>query len=217
MAQRVMVKGVGPVDFPDDMSREDIAAAIDRNLPRVAPQVLRDPKVKAAWAERTTRREMGDTGKGLVRSTAEAFLQEGGRAMGKIVEGVARASTYAPPAVPGMAGVRVPHSAMGELLREAERQAAETPLQREIRAQQHPLTLAGQQLQAGAEAAYEPNPFYDDTLTQTLGRQAGGTFPAVAAGVLGGPMALGAAYGAQAGQEAAQEALDAFDAEAAQL
>jgi hypothetical protein len=93
MAQRVMVKGVGPVDFPDDMSRDDIAAAIDRNLPRVAPQVLRDPAVKAAWAERTTRREMsaldraevdvGDTYQGL-----ESSARKGWAALGQAVNTV---------------------------------------------------------------------------------------------------------------------------------
>jgi hypothetical protein len=52
MPKTINVSGVGPLQFPDEMTEEQIAEAIDRNLPSLAPELLKDPKVRDEWSNR---------------------------------------------------------------------------------------------------------------------------------------------------------------------
>jgi len=212
MPQAVEISGVGTVEFPDDMSREDIADRIKNQIiPRYRPRRSADSiPVVAPTADpnlEPTSNKAADFAKRVV-----AGVQSG---VGKTIQGTVRAVDIAQDVAPvqtfgGFGGVGMPvPSAVREVNTQIERDAAKRSATRQERVTESFPYQLGKVIEEEAPETFGVDPKRDDEFMAKLATAAGEMFPTMAAGIVAGPAAVMAQYGAVAGESQAQEAIQA--------
>ncbi len=178
----VEVPGLGDVEFPDEMSDEQIGEVL---------------------------RSQVDSGSGRLASAGNAFMRGGGEAVGMAMSGLARVGQMlARSGVMVGPGGAVPFTAPA-VVEQRLATATQTPAEREQELAQDPMYQAGQELATGAREAYQPNPRYaGEFWADTIPGSAGQMVPTVAAGLVSPVLAVGQ-YGLTSGQQGAEEAVAA--------
>lgn len=203
MPQQVNFKGLAIIEYPDDWSEERI-----REDARINEKAITARITEALKAQAVAETDADPN------SQAEGFMENLGGAAGSFAEGVAgmvkgaagmygRAFETLPPGFMGhdpRGGTPIPPDVQRLWDSQMRQRAAESPEQRVARIESSPAVQWGKEVMARVQDAVPTLPgqregFWTGAIPQGLGTTVGG----IAAGLVGGPLAAGAAmFGAEA-------------------
>lgn len=161
MPQLVDIPDVGTVEFPDDATLDEITQAANERFTKTVS----------------------------ARGMGNAFLREGQRGTGNLLEGAGAAVETLPDFGMMEPGVRNP-AVQRQARDERARYATETPGQKLARIQRNPIYVAGQALEETAPETHPVPPQEENSFATKAAGMAGGFVPLVAAGAAG-PAVIG--------------------------
>ena len=198
MPQIFEVEGIGPVEFADGMTDDQIAQGVR--------QIMKGNALRAEMEQ--ARPTVDDTGQDRISSYLNAIGRGAVKGVGQTIEAASRVLTQmpVPVAAPGFSPPPVQH--VQRMEQERRRRQAMTPAQTEAFIADQPGAVVGRALAESAPETYPTNPRYDG-FVQNLAESAGGMIPTIAAGAVAGPVAAAAQYGLSSGQQGVDEAVAA--------